>query len=52
MEQLRSSDSARDQMGAQGLANLQANYTQQRHLLAYYDMIAELTGSRSMQEVT
>jgi glycosyltransferase involved in cell wall biosynthesis len=52
MEKLRSNDSLQRQLGAEGLANLEANYTQQRHLLAYYDMIAELTGSRSMQEVT
>jgi glycosyltransferase involved in cell wall biosynthesis len=52
MEKLRLNDTLRGQLGAEGLANLKANYTQQRHLLAYYDMIAELAGSRSMQEVT
>jgi len=52
MEKLRTNDQLRRQLGLDGLANLKSNYTQQRHLLAYYDMIAELTGSRSMQEVT
>lgn len=51
MEQLRSNDTLRQKLAAEGLANLEANYTQQRHLLAYYDMIAGLTGSKSMQGV-
>jgi glycosyltransferase involved in cell wall biosynthesis len=42
----------RNKLGQEGLANLQANYTQQRHLKEYYAMIADLDYSGNRQKTT
>jgi glycosyltransferase involved in cell wall biosynthesis len=51
MEKLRNEPAVRAAMVSAAQENLKSNYTEQRHLTQYYDMIAELKGARSMQEV-
>jgi glycosyltransferase involved in cell wall biosynthesis len=51
LERMRLEPQWRAKLSAEAADNLLSNYTEQRHLTKYYDMIAELNVPKSMQEV-